>query len=110
MLLNARQIERTLGKEKVILLAIEDITARKINENELSIAKAEAERANVAKSEFLSRMSHELRTPMNSIFGFAQLMSMGELNPANKKGVNQILKSGKHLLELINEVLDIAKS
>ena len=109
MLLNARQIERALGKEKIILLAIEDITERKINENELSKAKAEAERANVAKSEFLSRMSHELRTPMNSILGFAQLMSMGELNPANKKGVNQILKSGKHLLELINEVLDIAR-
>jgi PAS domain S-box-containing protein len=109
MLLNARQIERALGKEKIILLAIEDITERKIFENELSKAKAEAERANVAKSEFLSRMSHELRTPMNSILGFAQLMNMGELNPAHKKGVNQILKSGKHLLELINEVLDIAK-
>ncbi|MDR3627067.1 MAG: ATP-binding protein, partial [Ignavibacteriaceae bacterium] len=109
MLLNARKIQRGAGKEQTILLAIEDITERKNNENELSKAKAEAERANVAKSEFLSRMSHELRTPMNSILGFAQLMDMGELNPAHKKGVNQILKSGKHLLELINEVLDIAK-
>ncbi len=81
----------------------------KKNENELSKAKAEAERANVAKSEFLSRMSHELRTPMNSILGFAQLMDMEELNPAHKKGVNQILKSGEHLLNLINEVLDMAK-
>ncbi|MHB1687971.1 MAG: hybrid sensor histidine kinase/response regulator [Ignavibacteriaceae bacterium] len=109
MLLNARQIERALGKEKIILLAIDDITERKKNENELSKAKAEAEQANVAKSEFLSRMSHELRTPMNSILGFAQLMDMGELNPAHKKGVNQILKSGKHLLNLINEVLDMAR-
>jgi len=110
MLLNARQIERGLrGKKKIILLAIEDITERKKNENELSKAKAEAERANIAKSEFLSRMSHELRTPMNSILGFAQLMDMGELNPSLKKGVSQIMKSGKHLLELINEVLDIAK-
>ncbi len=109
MLLNARQIEQALGKEKIILLAIEDITERKKNENELSKAKAEAERANVAKSEFLSRMSHELRTPMNSILGFAQLMDMGELNPVQKKGVNQILKSGKLLLDLINEVLDISR-
>jgi PAS domain S-box-containing protein len=109
MLLNARKIQRGLGKEQIILLAIEDITRRKNIENELTHAKAEAERANYAKSEFLSRMSHELRTPMNAILGFAQLMDMGELNPAHKKGVNQILKSGKHLLELINEVLDIAK-
>ena len=86
-----------------------DETERKRNENELTKAKAEAERANVAKSEFLSRMSHELRTPMNSILGFAQLMDMGELNPVQKKGVNQILKNGKHLLDLINEVLDIAR-
>ncbi|MDP3150604.1 MAG: PAS domain S-box protein, partial [Ignavibacteria bacterium] len=110
MLLNARQIQRGFGgKERIILLAIEDITERKKIENELSKAKAEAERANVAKSEFLSRMSHELRTPMNSILGFAQLMDMGELNPVHKKGVNQILKSGKHLLDLINEVLDMAR-
>jgi CheY-like chemotaxis protein/two-component sensor histidine kinase len=54
-------------------------------------------------------MSHELRTPMNSILGFAQLMDMGELIPSQKKGVSQIMKSGKHLLGLINEVLDMAK-
>jgi len=109
MLLNARKIQRGSGREQIILLAIEDITERKKNENELSKAKAEAERANVAKSEFLSSMSHELRTPMNSILGFAQLMDMGELNPIDKKSVNQILKSGKHLLDLINEVLDMSR-
>ncbi|MDP3432005.1 MAG: PAS domain S-box protein, partial [Bacteroidota bacterium] len=86
-----------------------DITERKKIEQELSIAKSEAEQANIAKSEFLSRMSHELRTPMNSILGFAQLMDMGELKPAHKKGVDHIMKSGKHLLDLINEVLDISK-
>jgi len=76
---------------------------------QLTEAKLEAERANLAKSEFLSRMSHELRTPMNSILGFAQLMEMGELAPVHKKRVHQIIKSGKHLLQLINEVLDMSK-
>lgn len=86
-----------------------DITERKRVEEELSKAKTEAEQANQAKSEFLSRMSHELRTPLNSILGFAQLMEMGELKPAQKKGVDQILKSGKYLLNLINEVLDLSR-
>jgi signal transduction histidine kinase len=75
---------------------------------ELREVNKNLERANVAKSEFLSRVSHELRTPMNAILGFAQLMDMGELNPRHKKGVSHILNSGKHLLELIDEVLDIS--
>ncbi len=75
---------------------------------ELREVNKNLERANVAKSEFLSRVSHELRTPMNAILGFAQLMDMGELNPRHKKGVTHILNSGKHLLELIDEVLDIS--
>ncbi|MBS4058761.1 MAG: PAS domain-containing protein [Bacteroidetes bacterium] len=86
-----------------------EIEERKKIEEELKKAKREAERANLAKSEFLSRMSHELRTPMNSILGFAQLLEMGELAPAHIKGVNHILKSGKHLLNLINEVLDLSR-
>ena len=85
-----------------------DITERKRIEHALIVAKNEAEKANQAKSEFLSRMSHELRTPMNSILGFAQLMEMGELNPKQKKSVRNILNGGKHLLNLINEVLDIS--
>ncbi|MEI6090188.1 MAG: PAS domain S-box protein [bacterium] len=85
-----------------------DITERRIAEEQIIKSKNEAEKANLAKSEFLSRMSHELRTPMNSILGFAQLMDMGELNPSHKKGVKHILNSGKHLLNLINEVLDIS--
>ena len=85
-----------------------DITERKRIEHALIVAKTEAEKANQAKSEFLSRMSHELRTPMNSILGFAQLMEMGGLDPKHKKGVNHILNNGRHLLNLINEVLDIS--
>ncbi|MEI7724917.1 MAG: PAS domain S-box protein [Bacteroidota bacterium] len=87
----------------------QDITERKQTENEIRKARNEAEKANHAKSEFLSRMSHELRTPMNSILGFAQLLNMGELTPKQKKSVNYILSSGKHLLVLIDEVLDISR-
>jgi signal transduction histidine kinase/CheY-like chemotaxis protein len=75
---------------------------------EIIRAKNEAERSNLAKSEFLSRMSHELRTPMNAILGFAQLMENGELNLKQKKGVNHILSNGRHLLSLINDILDIS--
>ena len=75
-------------------------------------AKRDAERANHAKSEFLSRMSHELRTPMNSILGFAQLMEYDAADPlpaTHKESVQHILRGGRHLLELINEVLDLAR-
>lgn len=72
-------------------------------------AKEVAEKANLAKSDFLSRMSHELRTPMNSILGFGQLLEMSQLDDRQLKNVKQILSSGNHLLGLINEVLDIAR-
>lgn len=98
-----------IGENKCLLTVTIDITERKKAEDELREARIEAEHANMAKSEFLSRMSHELRTPMNSILGFAQLLEMGELNNGQKKGVSHILRSGKHLLDLINEVLDIAR-
>ncbi len=98
-----------IGKDMCLLTMMVDITARKQAEEEIRKARNEAEKANLAKSEFLSRMSHELRTPMNSILGFAQLMKMGELAPAHQKGVNHILTSGTHLLNLINEVLDISR-
>lgn len=80
------------------------------NRRDLETAKEEADRANQAKSEFLSRMSHELRTPMNAILGFGQLMeSDKELPPHMQQGVHEILTAGHHLLELINEVLDLAR-
>lgn len=77
--------------------------------NELNLAIDRANQANEAKSEFLSRMSHELRTPMNSVLGYAQLLDMGELNEYQRKCVKTILQGGKHLLDLINEVLDISR-
>ena len=72
-------------------------------------AEEAAHRANQAKSEFLSRMSHELRTPLNAILGFAQLMELEAGDNAHREGVQQILQAGRHLLDLINEVLDISK-
>lgn len=92
---------------------------REANENlksamqSISIAKNEADAANYAKSEFLSRMSHELRTPLNAILGFAQLLELRLIKQSNpgedKELTQQILHAGWHLLELINEVLDMAK-
>ena len=77
---------------------------------ELERARAVADKANVAKSDFLSSMSHELRTPLNAILGFAQLMASGTPapNPVQKRNLEQILKAGWYLLELINEILDLA--
>jgi len=86
-----------------------DICDRKAAENEALMAKAESERANLAKSQFLSRMSHELRTPLNSILGFSQLLELKGLGQKEQECVSQILRGGKHLLQLINEVLDIAR-
>jgi two-component system CheB/CheR fusion protein len=119
MLLNARQIERVLGKERIILLAIEDITERKEIEKglekaheELQELAAELKRTTRAKSEFLANMSHELRTPLNSINGFSEILcdeTFGSLNEKQKKYVDYVLASGKHLLLLINQILDMAK-
>ena len=89
-----------------------DISARKAAELALTAAKDEAERANQAKSQFLSSMSHELRTPMNAILGFGQLLVADTTHPlaeAQREYVREILRGGRHLLDLINEVLDLAQ-
>jgi len=72
-------------------------------------ARAGAERANEAKSEFLSRMSHELRTPLNAVLGFAQMLEMDAVDRRQLEYVEQIMRGGRHLLELIDEVLDISR-
>jgi signal transduction histidine kinase/ActR/RegA family two-component response regulator len=106
------------GRE--LVLGIDrNITERKQAEEDLKHAKEAAEAAqrvaeaaSRAKSEFLSRMSHELRTPMNAILGFAQLLELSQKEPlsaSQKERVKQITKGGQHLLDLINEILDISR-
>ncbi len=92
------------------LLIGTDNSVRKRVELELNEAMAVADKANRAKSDFLSSMSHELRTPLNAILGFAQLVESGSPapTPSQKRNIDQILKAGWYLLELINEILDLA--
>jgi two-component system CheB/CheR fusion protein len=107
----------TIGRR--ILLAIEDITERREIENglkkaheELKELATELKRTARVKSEFLANMSHELRTPLNSINGFSEVLydeTFGPLNEKQRQYVNNILTSGKHLLLLINQILDMAK-
>jgi PAS domain S-box-containing protein len=100
-----------------VVAAARDITERKLLDQELQEtnielqgAKFAADKANLAKSDFLSSMSHELRSPLNAILGFAQLMETGIPEPTQdqKSSIDQILQAGWYLLELINEILDLA--
>jgi PAS domain S-box-containing protein len=103
----------TFFDENDVLLGVfasaRDVTDVKRAEEKIRIISEEAERANRAKSEFLSRMSHELRTPLNAILGFTQLLKMDDLPGDPGTRVNQISLAGGHLLDLINEVLDISR-
>lgn len=97
---------------KTVVVSARDITERKEMEESIIAAKEAAEKASKAKSQFLSSMSHELRTPLNAILGFSQLLQMDLQDPLNEcqsESVNEIIKAGNHLLNLINEVLDLSK-
>ena len=100
------------GRCREIKGTIQDITERKNVEREINAARDEAEQANQAKSAFLSSMSHELRTPLNAILGFSQLLEANHMEPLTAKqkiSVAHIIKGGEHLLELITQVLDLAR-
>jgi len=98
------------GNHRGFAKLVRDLTERRGVEAQLNEAKAIAEAANLAKSEFLSSMSHELRTPLNAILGFAQLMASDVPAPSSnqKASIDQVLQAGWYLLELINEVLDLS--
>ena len=97
------------GNPNHFLLMVEDISERKRSEAELRDAKEDADRANHAKSEFLSRMSHELRTPLNAVLGFGQLLERQNPTETQRTRIRYIISAGRHLLNLINEVLDISR-
>lgn len=86
-----------------------DVTEQRAAAEAVQHARAEADRANRAKSDFLSRMSHELRTPLNAMLGFAQLFDRERLSGEERENVRHILEGGRHLLDLINEVIDISR-
>ena len=111
VIIGAQNPDGTIGIRMVVV----DISERKTLDNalqeknmELERARQVAETANLAKSKFLSSMSHELRTPLNAILGFAQLMALGEPNAAQQASLHQILRAGWYLLELIDDILDMA--
>jgi len=100
------------GSALSLIGSIQDITTQKRIQAALERAKLDAETANRAKTEFLSSMSHELRTPMNAVLGYAQLLLQNKKEPIStrqQRQINQILKSGQHLLNLINDILDLSR-
>lgn len=105
-------IHRKNEQIRKVCMVSRDISERKQIEESMRISKEMAEKANRAKSEFLSNMSHELRTPMNAILGFAQLLDYDHSDPltaSQQESVTEIIKAGKHLLQLISEILDLSR-
>lgn len=107
--INLRPLKDENGRKTGGVAVVRDVTEARRSQQLLRRTMEEAERANHAKSEFLSRMSHELRTPLNSILGFAQLLEIGELAEDQRDSVQLIMNAGQHLLSLINEVLDLSR-
>jgi len=104
-----RAVPDETGRPVAVVAVLRDVTGDVQAEQKLLLAVSQAEQASRAKSEFLSRMSHELRTPLNSVLGFAQLLEMDDLTPDQQEAVAHILRAGRHLLGLIDEVLDISR-
>ncbi len=104
--------EENGAPRRVFVGVIRDVTKRRQQEAELLASKSQAEMANRAKSEFLANMSHELRTPLNAIIGFSEILDsefFGSLNERQKSCAKDIHDSGKHLLDIVNAVLDMSK-
>ena len=98
-----------VGEKRCMLTVAIDITERKLAEEQLRLARQEALDANRAKSEFLANMSHEIRTPMNAILGYSELLSSLVRDATQKDFLNSIKTSGRSLLTLINDILDLSK-
>ncbi len=108
--INAAPIKDKEGNTTSMVASIEDITLRYRAEKELLKAKKRAEESNRQKSAFIANLSHEIRTPMNAILGFAHLLKEPEINYENRLYfVNTILKSGNHLLSIINDIIEVVK-
>lgn len=113
-----RVVETEWDGERVRLVSLRDITDRKRAEEKAAqlqrerIARAEAEASSQAKSAFLATMSHELRTPLNAVIGYAELLDLGiagPVTPEQRRSISRIRESARHLLGLVNEILDLAK-
>jgi PAS domain S-box-containing protein len=109
MQLRAQVIEANETQGRKLIGTVVDMTAWKTLEAELRAAKDAAEASSKTKSEFLANMSHEIRTPLNGVLGMAQALEQDELAPEQKEKVNVILDSGKSLMALLNDVLDLSK-
>ncbi len=109
-----REISKAIANGEGVIThlsgTLQDISNKKKTELEVLHAKNEAEKANNAKSDFLSNMSHELRTPLNAVLGFSQLLQIEDnLSADQSENVNEIIKAGHHLLQLIDDILDLSK-